>query len=114
MAITMPVTPTSATSVNNATTITCNTPSGLVPGDVLFFSITHQNATVDAGNPTGFSSTIWCSGTTTGLALMVYTRICDGTEAASYTSQTLTSARTGALMLAYRGVDTGTIKDVTN
>lgn len=115
MAITGPVsTPTTAASTTNVTSITVNTPASLVAGDLLFFGITHQNATVDAGNPTGFSSTIYASGTTTGLALMVYTRICDGSEAASYTSQTLTSARTSALMVAYRGVNVGVIKDVAN
>lgn len=84
------------------TSITCDAPAGIDSGWTLFWHIVQQAATVAGGSPTGFNATAWHTGTTTGLNSMVYYRdVQDGDAGTTFTSHTLTSARTACTMVAF-------------
>jgi hypothetical protein len=91
-------------------TPTISLPAGIASGDLLVTLISTVAAAVPAA-VTGWTLLINQSNTTAGSTIAVYTRVADGTEAASYTFGLGGARRYASLMVAVRGA--GTTVDVS-
>jgi hypothetical protein len=110
MAIAVRGTPTAGGSAALATSLVCNVPSGVQAGDILVWLITGSTPTNPATDPAGWTRAQFA--TTTGVNAALWYRVSGGSEPATYTSPTLTSAQQAYAMVAYSGVDNVTPLDV--
>lgn len=116
MAITLVNAQTAGTAAA-ATTITVNKPTGVAVGDLMLWSIGSSTASPAApALVAGWTSnTAWFNtGTSPNAGVLLWYRIVDGTEAASFTRNTLTSGRWSSFIVAYRGVDRSNPFDATS
>jgi hypothetical protein len=97
-----------AVNINQVTAVVVPVPAGVATGDLLVVQVTADNNPNVSAAPAGWTTVVSPISVTTGARVFVYSHVVTdaAAEPATYTWTLSTAQRWGAVMGAFRGVDT--------